>query len=402
MNSGWKKLKIKEFTKVLSGGTPKSSVVEYYEGGTIGWITPSDLTGYNRQFINEGRRNITNLGLEKSSAKLLPAGTVLFSSRAPIGYVAIAENELTTNQGFKNILPSPMHNPKYLYWYLKSVKDEIEFRASGTTFKEISASGMNEIEVPLPSLEEQTKIVAVLDKAQALIEKRREAIVKLDELVQSIFLDMFGDPSNNEKGFLKGKIKDLILEAKYGTSKKSNENEGEFPYLRMNNLTYKGYMDFSNLKYIDLDEKEQDKYLVQEGDLLFNRTNSKELVGKTAVFEEKEPMAIAGYLIRVRVNEIGNPYYISSYLNSKHGKMILQNMCKNIVGMANINAKEMQNIDILIPQKALQDKYEEQYKEILKKKHAMNRQLEKLELHFQSVLQKAFKGELEVNTEIKA
>ncbi|MCC2479780.1 restriction endonuclease subunit S, partial [Bacillus paranthracis] len=166
--------------------------------------------------------------------------------------------------------------------------------------------------------------------------------------------------------------------------------------------TYKGYMDFSNLKYIDLDEKERDKYLVQEGDLLFNRTNSKELVGKTAVFAEKEPMVIAGYLIRVRVNELGNPYYISSYLNSKHGKMILQNMCKNIVGMANINAKEMQNIDILIPPKELQDRYEERYKEILKKKYEMNRQLKQLEVNLQSVLQRSFKGELKVKTEITA
>ncbi|EHL2708408.1 restriction endonuclease subunit S, partial [Escherichia coli] len=132
------------------------------------------------------------------------------------------------------------------------------------------------------------------------------------------------------------------------------------------NITYQGGWDFTDLKYLDLSVKEKDKFLVKEGDLLFNRTNSKELVGKTAVYEENRPMAFAGYLIRVRPNPIGNNYYISGYLNSIHGKITLMNMCKSIVGMANINAQELQNIEILIPPKHLQDEYEIIYKKIKK------------------------------------
>jgi len=329
-------------------------------------------------------------------------GDIILSVKGTIGeHLILEEEEVHLSRQVMALRTTEKACNKYVFYFVKYYINRLKEKAKGL-IPGITREDILNIEIPLYSIEEQKKIVVLLEKAQALFQKRKEAIAKLDELIQAVFLDMFGDPSNNQKSFPKGTIKDLILEAKYGTSKKANENMGEFPYLRMNNLTYKGYMDFSNLKYIDLDEKERDKYLVQEGDLLFNRTNSKELVGKTAVFAEKEPMVIAGYLIRVRVNELGNPYYISSYLNSKHGKMILQNMCKNIVGMANINAKEMQNIDILIPPKELQDRYEERYKEILKKKYEMNRQLKQLEVNLQSVLQRSFKGELKVKTEITA
>jgi type I restriction enzyme S subunit len=125
----------------------------------------------------------------------------------------------------------------------------------------------------------------------------------------------------------------------------------------MNNITYEGWWNMAALKYVDLDERVQEKYLSRKGDLLFNRTNSKELVGKTAVYERDEPMAIAGYLVRVRTNELGNPYYVSGYLNSSHGKRALEARAKSIVGMANINAQEMQEIPLLIPPIELQNRY---------------------------------------------
>lgn len=278
---------------------------------------------------------------------------------------------------------------KFLYYYFQTLT--IPDTGYNRHFK-----FLKDVIIPLPSIEEQRYIVRVLDKAQALIDKRKQAIAKLDELVQAVFLDMFGDPTINQMGYPIGIIRDLIIEAKYGTSKKANEGTGQFPYLRMNNITYQGYMDYSNLKYIDLDDKEQEKYLVQRGDLLFNRTNSKELVGKTAVFDSDEKMAIAGYIVRVKTNDAGNPYFISGYLNSKHGKKVLQEMCKNIIGMANINAQELQNIAILIPPRELQDSYERKFKAILEEKKKHLTQLQHLESNFQALLQKAFKGELKV------
>lgn len=214
-----------------------------------------------------------------------------------------------------------------------------------------------QLEVPLPAIEEQKRIVAILNKADNLRRKRQQATCLADDFLRAVFLDMFGDPVANPKRWPVGTIRDLVASANYGTSEKADEAKGQYPILRMNNLTYEGRLDLSSLKYVDLDEKVAGKYLARKGDLLFNRTNSKELVGKTAVYDRAEAMAIAGYLIRVRMNEKGNPHYVSAYLNSAHGKATLQAMCKSIVGMANINAQEMQNIQIMLPPVDLQVRY---------------------------------------------
>ena len=207
---------------------------------------------------------------------------------------------------------------------------------------------------------------------------------------------MFGEPSTNKMKFPKGKIRDVVTEVKYGTSSPA-EDEGLYPYLRMNNITPDGYMDYSKIKYINIDdEREKEKYVVRKGDLLFNRTNSKELVGKTGVFNEDSEMIIAGYLIRVRTNEKANPWYLWGYLNSIHGKKTLLGMCKSIVGMANINAQELQGIKILIPPIELQN----QFAQIVKKTEALKTQnqqsLQELENLYGSLSQKAFRGELSI------
>ncbi|EEW8806652.1 restriction endonuclease [Escherichia coli] len=230
--------------------------------------------------------------------------------------------------------------------------------------KRVSTDYLKEYKFYLPSIFEQEKIVAALNKGYSIHRKRQQAIKLADDFLRAKFLEMFGTPANNIHRFPTGKIRDLVDSVNYGTSAKASIDSGEYPILRMGNITYQGGWDFTDLKYLDLSVKEKDKFLVKEGDLLFNRTNSKELVGKTAVYEENRPMAFAGYLIRVRPNPIGNNYYISGYLNSIHGKITLMNMCKSIVGMANINAQELQNIEILIPPKHLQDEYEIIYKKI--------------------------------------
>lgn len=258
----------------------------------------------------------------------------------------------------------------------------------------INKDMINSLEISLPPLDEQKRIAAILDKADAIRQKRKQAIALADEFLRSVFLDMFGDPVNNPKGFPLGTIRDLVESANYGTSGKASESEGEYPVLRMGNITYQGYWDFSDLKYIDLTEKELPKYLVHKGDLLFNRTNSRELVGKTAVYEEELPMAFAGYLVRVRANEMGNTYYLSGYLNSGHGKKVLSGMCKSIVGMANINAQELQNVKLLLPPIELQNRYEEIVKAVRSRVSTQIVSLTELNELFSSLSQKAFSGQL--------
>ena len=259
--------------------------------------------------------------------------------------------------------------------------------------KRVGSDFLKGFEIPLPPLPEQKRIAVILDKADAIRRKRQQAIQLADDFLRAVFLDMFGDPVTNPKGFPVGTIRDLVDTANYGSSAKASETEGEFPMLRMGNITYSGAIDFNGLKYVDLSKNEQPKYLVEKGDLLFNRTNSKELVGKTAVYDRDDVAAIAGYLIRVRMNEKGNPYYVSGYLNSTHGKSTLQNMCKSIVGMANINAQEMQNIQILLPPIEVQNKYAAIFQATKQRLGSQSQSEGNLADLFSALSQKAFRGE---------
>ena len=164
----WTWTRLKNIGDVIGGGTPKTNNHNYWDGA-IPWVTPADLSGYNNMYIAHGSRFITELSLKESSAQLLPKDSVLFSSRAPIGYIAIAENAIATNQGFKSVSPYISGISEYLYFCLKRCTDDIIQRASGTTFKEISGSEMSETLVPIPSLNEQKKIVNRISDLFAVI-----------------------------------------------------------------------------------------------------------------------------------------------------------------------------------------------------------------------------------------
>ena len=249
------------------------------------------------------------------------------------------------------------------------------------------------LEIPLPPIEEQRRIAAILDHADALRAKRREALACLDELTQSIFIDMFGDPVTNSKDLELVTIGDLLDSVQYGTSEKSGTN-GEFAVLRMNNITYQGQMDLTDLKYTDLPDNKVERFTVGAGDVLFNRTNSPELVGKTAVYRGEEPMAYAGYLIRLRASDGNSPEYISAFLNSRYGKAVLRGMCKSIVGMANINAQEVQSIRIPRASTSAQNRFEQQVAFVESTKAGHRTALAELDALFASLQSRAFRGEL--------
>ena len=162
----WTFARLKHIGEIVGGGTPKTNVSEYWDGG-IPWLTPADLSEYEDMYVSTGARTITKLGLKSSSAQMLPANAVLYSSRAPIGYIAIAANPVCTNQGFRSVVPYDFAMSPYLYYCLKARTDNIVQRATGTTFKEISGSEMAKTIIPLPPLNEQTRI---FKKATQLLE----------------------------------------------------------------------------------------------------------------------------------------------------------------------------------------------------------------------------------------
>ena len=204
----WKECTISDIGTVVGGATPSTKVPENYIEGRIAWITPKDLSTFHSRYIEHGERNITERGLHTCSTTLLPPNTILFSSRAPIGYIAIAKNALCTNQGFKNIIPNTNIHPLFLYYLLKNNKDRIENMGSGTTFKEVSAAVMNSISIRIPEkIQIQQKITKLLGSLDDKIELNRQINANLEQQAQAIFKEMFID--NGLKNVKKGMLQDI-------------------------------------------------------------------------------------------------------------------------------------------------------------------------------------------------
>jgi len=191
---GWKTYKLGEISDIIGGGTPTTSVLEYWDGN-ISWITPKDLTNYQYKHIRSGERSITELGLNNSSTRLLPRGAVLLTSRAPIGYLAIAENQLCTNQGFKSFIAHDSKvNNVFLYYLLKNNIEQIKSRGTGTTFAEVSGSTLKDIELLFPeSLSVQNQIASVLSSLDDKIELNLQMNKTLESINQAIFKEWFID-----------------------------------------------------------------------------------------------------------------------------------------------------------------------------------------------------------------
>ena len=195
----WIRVKISDLGQVVGGATPSTKKEEYYNGD-IAWITPKDLSDFKGRYISRGERNITKAGMESCSTQLLPKNTILFSSRAPIGYVAIAENEMCTNQGFKSVIPNENVDYLFLYYLLKYNKDKIESMGSGTTFKEVSGSTMRNIEIMIPeSMDTQRKIASVLDSIDSKIENNTKINDNLQQQTVTIFREWFATNPESEK-----------------------------------------------------------------------------------------------------------------------------------------------------------------------------------------------------------
>lgn len=189
----WVERKISDIGTVVGGATPSTKKLENYEDGKIAWITPKDLSTFSGRYIERGERNITEIGLKSCSTQLLPPNTVLFSSRAPIGYVAIAANEVCTNQGFKSVIPNENTDPLFLFYLLKYNKDKIEGMGSGTTFKEVSGNTMKNIVVNVPTDKKvQEKIVTTLGSIDDKIEENEQINNNLEEQLSALFVNMFG------------------------------------------------------------------------------------------------------------------------------------------------------------------------------------------------------------------
>lgn len=326
-------------------------------------------------FTNEGfvnYKNVVTRSISKKNIaeKYLRHGDVIIeksggSDKQPVGRVIFFEGEenkyLFNNfTGLLRVQNPEEWLPKYVFYALYAY-----YRNGGTRAFENRTTGLHNLQVdnyvksvdiPKLSYRKQQHICETLDHVRDAVAYRERQLTKLDELIKARFVEMFGTYPDNPFGWNTGKIQDVVSNVRYGSSRPAVEG-GKYPYLRMNNITYAGELDLTDTKRIDVPDSELDKCTVQRGDVLFNRTNSKELVGKTCVYNRDDMMVLAGFVIRVRVNERILPEFLVAFLNTAFSKQMLLGMCKTAIGQANINAKEMQNIGLYIPPIALQEQF---------------------------------------------
>lgn len=236
--SGWPTVRLEDCTEIVSGATPSTSESAYWDGDVC-WATPKDLSELDGAYISDTPRKITRSGLQSCAATVLPRDSVLFSSRAPIGHVAINTVPMATNQGFKSFVPNRERvHAKFLYHWLRRNRPHLESLGNGATFKEVSKAVVARIEISLPPLPEQRRIAEILDKADALRAKRRAALAQLDTLTQSIFLDMFGDPATNPKGWPVDALRNIADTTSGGTPKRDVDAYfgGPIPWVKSGEL----------------------------------------------------------------------------------------------------------------------------------------------------------------------
>ena len=235
----WKWVHLSDLGEIVGGGTPKTGDPSLWDDDGIPWLTPADMKNIRGMYASHGERNISQTGLAKSSAQLMPKGTVLYSSRAPIGYIAIAANDICTNQGFKSLVPANTEINKYMYYCLIARTDDIKARASGTTFKEISGAGFGATLVPLPPLGEQKRIVARYGEAWTKLEEFNKKFpddVKksiLQQAIQGKLVEQRPEEGTGEELYqrIQAEKKELIKAGKLKKEKPLPEiTEGEIPF----------------------------------------------------------------------------------------------------------------------------------------------------------------------------
>ena len=323
-------------------------------------------------------RTITKKNIDD---KYLRTGDIIIeksggSDKFPVGRVVYFEGQEKTYlfnnfTGLLRVKNQQVWYPKYVFYslfanYKKGRTRPFENKTTGLHNLKMD-DYISRYEVEELDYKEQMLICEKLDRLYEIIKLREQELQKLDELIKARFVELFGDPIKNSKGWRVVTIGDVTTEVRYGTSKPAVEG-GRYPYLRMNNITTDGHLDLNDLKYIDISDDEIEKCVVRKGDVLFNRTNSVELVGKTATFDLTEDMVIAGYIIRVRLNDRLLPEVFSQYMNLEALKNILRAMAKGAVNQANINAQELQSIKIYVPDIELQRQFVEMKEQVDKSK----------------------------------
>jgi type I restriction enzyme, S subunit len=390
-----------ELCTIQSGGTPRRNVREFYEG-SIPWAKIADLdsaTGY----VYKTEEHISEAGLKSIGGRLFPVGTILFAMYGSIGKTAIATTNIVTNQailGIQIIKPN-LIDSRYLYRWLLKMQSTFENMGRGVTQKNLSATIVRSLKIPLPPLEQQKRIAMILDKADELRGKRRQAIAKLDELLQSVFLEVFGDPVTNPKKWSQHHLPDLLVKppqnGAYFPKEFYTENASEgIEMIHMSDAFY-DIVSIGNLKRVKASNAEIQKYSVTEKDLLIARRslNYEGAAKPCLIPQTNEPLLFESSLIRITPSPTQiSTIYLFYYLSNQRVRenFIYPYITKSTI--SGINQSGLGKIKITVPELDQQKKFESIVSESNYQIDKMKEHLALEELLFSSLQHRAFRGEL--------
>lgn len=349
-------LKIEDFCSTGSGGTPSRAKPEYYEGGDIPWIKSGDLKDSK---IYEANEYITAAGLENSSAKIVEKDSILIAMYgATVGRLAILGINAATNQAICNIRPdTTIADMKYLYYFLKSKFSYFVENAVGGAQPNISQGLIKSLEVPLPSLDEQKRIADILDKAAGVCQKREQAIKLADDFLRATFLEIFGDPVKNPKGWKKNKIKKGVLDITSGWSA-TGENipckSDEFGVLKISSVT-SGIFKPEENKMVDSETILASKKLIfpKKGDLLFSRANTRELVAAICmVHQDYDNLFLPDKLWSIKLDHdlLLPEFFLVLIQNEKIRDLLTKQATGTSGSMLNISKNKFEETEIIFPE----------------------------------------------------
>lgn len=401
----WKEVTLGEIGTIVGGATPSTKNTSFYDGN-IPWLTPKDLSVNSNKYILRGERNITEAGFKSCSCKMLPKGSVLFSSRAPIGYVAIAANDMCTNQGFKSVIPNEETDGEFLYYLLKYNKDNIASQGSGTTFAEVSGKTMKEIEVVVPKeKEDQRRIASILSSLDRKIELNNKINADLEEMAQAIFKNWFVDfePFKDgkfvdselgmiPKGWNVGRL-DEIADVVGGSTPSKAKPE----YYTQKGIAWLTPKDLSNHPAVYSSRGEID--ITEEG---YNSTSTKLMPKGTILFTSRAPI---GY-ISIAQNDICTNQGFKSLVPKKAGTCFLYCFLKYVTPeienkstgstFKEASGSLMKSLQVIMPEQKVFEDFETIVSPLFARIESLEKENSRLSLLRDTLLPRLMSGELEV------
>ena len=400
----WKEVTLGELGTIVGGATPSTKNPSFYDGN-IPWLTPKDLSVNSNMYILRGTRNITEVGFKSCSCKMLPKGSVLFSSRAPIGYVAIAANDMCTNQGFKSVIPNEETDSEFLYYLLKYNKNYIASQGSGTTFAEVSGKTMKDIEVVVPKEKEcQHRIASILSSLDRKIELNNKINADLEEMAQAIFKNWFVDfePFKDGKfvdselgmipeGWKVGCLGDMgnIVCGKTPSKANSNYYGGDIPFIKIPDMHGNVFVENSEDRLTEEGSLSQIKKLIPPYSLMVSCIAT---VGLVSI--NTKPSHTNQQINTVIPHNKSALFYL--YQHIKNNEEFLKNMGRGGTTTLNVNTKSFSNIRLLIPSEIALDQFHGIVEGLFKKIELNMHESRTLSLLRDTLLPRLMSGELEV------